>query len=282
MIIEDDELRELYRTSSSEHLQKLEAELMQLEKNPQDTEALEEFLREAHTLKGDSRMLGLEEIEMLVHQIEDSVEGIKQGSTVVTSDFCDRIYQGLDAINHLAHTAITGEPTDVDTVEVLALLMGAESESSESGNKDLPKLNDELFEDDLPTIPHDDLDDESGDLFDSEPIATEASFFEEEEDLFSETLIAKTAEPLPKSQVFPVAKSVKVTPSVREHQIDTIRVDPQKLDILMTQASELTVTKLRISQQLSDINNILNLWSEWEKDTSNNLIWFEQIVKNLS
>ena len=131
MIIEDEELRELYKTSSSEHLQKLEAELMQLEKNPQDTEALESFLREAHTLKGDSRMLGLDEIEMLVHQIEDSVEGIKQGKGIITSEFCDRLYQGLDAVNHLAHSAITGEPSEVKAIEVLALLMGAESESSQ-------------------------------------------------------------------------------------------------------------------------------------------------------
>jgi len=62
MYIEDEELRELYKTSSSEHLQKLEADLMILEKNPQDSSAMEDFLREAHTLKGDSRMLGLDTI----------------------------------------------------------------------------------------------------------------------------------------------------------------------------------------------------------------------------
>ncbi len=109
MIIEDEELRELYKTSSSEHLQKLEAELMQLEKNPKDTKALEEFLREAHTLKGDSRMLGLDEIEMLVHQMEDCVEDIKQGKEIISSELCDRLYRGIDAVNQLAHTAITGE-----------------------------------------------------------------------------------------------------------------------------------------------------------------------------
>ena len=270
MIIEDDELRELYKTSSSEHLQKLEAELMQLEKNPQDTEALESFLREAHTLKGDSRMLGLEEIEMLVHQIEDSVEEIKQGKSIISSEFCDRLYQGLDAVNHLAHTAITGESSGVKAIEVLALLMGAESESSQG----------DLFDNEPDRKPSDEsyLFDDDEDLFDSQPMS-ESSFFDEDEDLFSEE-----PELLPESGIFkpePIAESIKVAPSVRAQQIDTIRVEPQKLDTLMTQASELTVTKLRISQQVNDIDRIITLWSQWQKDTSTNLSWFEQIAHNL-
>ncbi|MGL5078018.1 MAG: Hpt domain-containing protein, partial [Waterburya sp.] len=127
MMIEDDELRELYKTSSSEHIQKLEAELMILEKNPQDGSAIEEFLREAHTLKGDSRMLGLNEIEMLVHQLEDCVEGIKAGKGEITSELCDRLYQGIDAVNQLAHQAITGETAAVDPLAVLTVLMGGNS-----------------------------------------------------------------------------------------------------------------------------------------------------------
>jgi two-component system, chemotaxis family, sensor kinase CheA len=243
MIIEDEELRELYKTSSSEHLQKLEAELMQLEKNPQDSAALEEFLREAHTLKGDSRMLGLDEIEMLVHQLEDCVEGIKQGQGEITGELCDRLYRGLDAINQLAHEAITGESLGVNTIEVLTLLMGAETAPSQS----------QLATDDL---------------FDSEPISP-ASLFDDEEDLFTAT--SKTTHP----------EVVASVTSIREQQIDTIRVEPQKLDTLMTQASELTVTKLRIAEQLTDLNLILNLWEEWQKETVKNNSWFDKIAGSL-
>ena len=276
MIIEDDELRELYKTSSSEHLQKLEAELMQLEKNPQDTEALESFLREAHTLKGDSRMLGLDEIEMLVHQMEDCVEGIKQGNNAINSDFCDRLYQGLDAVNNLAHRAITGEPCEVKTVEVLALLMGAESTSSQS-------INDDLFDSEPggKSAEESSLFDDDEELFESQPMTAESSLFHDDnEDLFSE-IPESTAE----SGIFkpePIGDSIKGVAPIRDQQIDTIRVEPEKLDTLMTQASELTVTKLRISQQLSDIDRILNLWTQWQKDTSEHRSWFKQISQHLS
>jgi two-component system chemotaxis sensor kinase CheA len=259
MIIEDDELRELYKTSSSEHLQKLEAELMQLEKNPQDTKALEEFLREAHTLKGDSRMLGLDEIEMLVHQMEDCLEEIKQGKEIITSQLCDRLYRGIDAVNQLAHTAITGELSQVNTVEVLALLMGAESESNQSAN-------DDLFDNEFSHVSSV-FDDDDDDLFDSAPIIPSP------EDLSQEAISS--------SDCNLESDLVATIPSIREYQIDTIRVEPQKLDILMTQAGELTVIKLQISQQLADIERIVSLWTQWHKDTAKNSSWLAKNSSNL-
>ena len=59
--------------------------------------------------------------------------------------------------------------------------------------------------------------------------------------------------------------SVATPKSDRDYKIDTIRVEPQKLDALITQASELTVTKLRISQQIAEIEQILALWSGWDR-----------------
>ena len=279
MIIEDDELRELYKASSSEHLQKLETELMLLEKNPDDTKALEEFLREAHTLKGDSRMLGLSDIEMLVHQLEDCVEGIKAGKGEITPQLCDRLYQGIDAVNQLSHQAITGEEVKVNTFEILALLMGAESPS-------LSELN---------TVEDED------DLFDEEP-SSEASLFDDEDDFLdnqnhnkssllddngdlfdNETnLIPDTASiSIGKELETPQPQLVKTTASVKDYQIDTIRVEPKKLDTLMTQASELTVTKLRISQQVNKIDQMEILWEEWNKEQYQNSSFLDHIESSL-
>ena len=271
MIIEDDELRELYKTSSSEHLQKLEADLMLLEKNPQDTNAIEEFLREAHTLKGDSRMLGLNEIEMLVHQLEDCVEDIKAGKGEITPQLCDRLYQGLDAVNQLSHQAITGENVEVNTFEILALLMGAESTSP----SELNTLGDEddLFGDES-SSESSLFDNDEDDLF-ANHNNNESSLFDDNkfDDLFGETpdLIPDTKTETPQLQL------VQTTASVRDYQIDTIRVEPKKLDTLMTQASELTVTKLRISQQINEVNQIVTLWEEWNKDHSRSSSFLDQI-----
>lgn len=232
MYIEDEELRELYKISSSEHLSKLESSTLILEKNPQDIAALEEFLREAHTLKGDSRMLGLDDIEMLVHHLEDCVEKIKAGKGKITPELCDRLYGGIDAIDRLAHEAVTGEAVEVDTFEVLASLMGAST---------VDTVNEaDLFDDDIAVNSN-----------------SEADLFDDEE-LEPITEISATAANKPLN-----------TPAVgKDDKIDTIRVEPQKLDALMTQASELTVTKLRISQQMTQIEQISALWSAWNRQDS--------------
>jgi two-component system, chemotaxis family, sensor kinase CheA len=124
MFIEDEELRDLYKTSAAEHIQAIESALMQLEKQPQNPTVVKDLLRSAHTLKGDSRMLGVEEVETLVHQIEECLMPIEKGQASMTEELCDRLYTGLDVIKTLAHTAVTGEPNDVNVFYVLAALMG--------------------------------------------------------------------------------------------------------------------------------------------------------------
>ena len=124
MYIDDEELRGLYKTSAAEHIQAIESALMQLERQPQNLAPVKELLRSAHTLKGDSRMLGVENVETLVHQIEECLMPIDKGQTQMTEELCDRLYAGLDIIKQLAHTAVTGEPNDVNMFYVLATLMG--------------------------------------------------------------------------------------------------------------------------------------------------------------
>ena len=256
MYIEDEELRELYKTSSNEHLSKLESELMTLEKNPQDSSALAEFLREAHTLKGDSRMLGLDDIEMLVHHLEDCMEGIKAGKGEITPELCDRLYRGIDAIDRLAHEAITGEAVQVNTIEVLASLMEVSGSHTSSSEAD-------LFDDDEFAAAS-----SEADLFDDDEFAaasSEADLFDDDDQLSEPTAVRATLEPV----------LATTTPAInKDYKIDTIRVEPQKLDALMTQASELSVTKLRISQQMTEIEQILALWESWQKQSSlsNNII----------
>ena len=252
MYIDDEELRELYKTSSSEHISKLESELMILEKNPQDNSAMEEFLREAHTLKGDSRMLGLDQIEKLVHQLESCLEDIKAGKDELTAELCDRLYQGIDAINQLSHEAITGETVAVDAKAILTSLMNdSDSAADLFGDDASPESS--LFDDD----------DDSG-FFNSDA-SPESSLFDDEAEEKEKLSTEKSETVIEPAVVEDLSQPAKVATPARDYKIDTIRVEPQKLDTLMTQASELAVIKLRISQQMAEINQMLALSEGWNK-----------------
>lgn len=64
-----------------------------------------------------------------------------------------------------------------------------------------------------------------------------------------------------------------------EYRIETIRVETSKLDSLMTQTGELTVTKSRISHRLTDVEEILNLCEEWSRDAFMNRFFIEEITQ---
>ncbi len=134
--IEDGDLRELYRISSGEHLQTLEAGLLRLEQNPNDRSDLEELLRAAHTLKGDSRMLGVSHVEKLIHQVEYVLKQLQHPDYSLTPLMAETLYATLDAIAQLVQEAteeVASElPSSVDPVRVLARLMQVSEGVAES------------------------------------------------------------------------------------------------------------------------------------------------------
>ena len=156
MYIDDEELRGLYKTSSEEHLQSIESALMALEKQPENLAPLHDLLRAAHTLKGDSRMLGVDDVETLIHQIEECLMPIDKGQASLTSELFDRLYTGIDTIQKIAHTAVTGEPNKVNLFYVLATLMGDGGNPAVAATPSLTGES-ELFRLDLSIETEDDL-----------------------------------------------------------------------------------------------------------------------------
>ncbi len=121
-IIEDDELRELFKIESQEHIQALEKGLLRLEADPSDKAVLEEVFREAHSLKGSARMVGVRNVELISHKIEDLLGAVRKGTASITSEMVDRICRALDGIKGLVSEAVTGLPSGVETNGIIELL----------------------------------------------------------------------------------------------------------------------------------------------------------------
>jgi two-component system chemotaxis sensor kinase CheA len=340
MMIEDVELRNIYKTASEEHVQNLEDGLLHLEKHPNDKARLEEVLREAHTLKGDSRMLGVNDVETLTHHLEDILAAVKRGEKTLSPQICDRLYQGVDAIRKLVHEAATGASAGVNVFYVLAQLMGADSSVSPEQNSEFSPHTDSqpdssLFPDMIAEKPElfnvdalfPDTIVEKLELFNVDalfPVTTaEKPELFNSDALFPDTIVEKpelfnvdalfpdtatevpevvssnkpehepVSVPAPKAQAPSVIEKVpakeQIPPSAEvgepginnNYHIDTIRVEPQKLDALMTQAGELTVTKLRFTQRMAEIEEIVTLWEEWSRDTFVNRLAIEDVGRGL-
>jgi len=230
-MIEDPELRELFRIESGEHLQRLSEGLLRLEEAPDDKTALEEVFRRVHSLKGASRMLGLPDIQSVAHHFEDILGKAARDEISLSSAIIDVMYHCLDAVKKLVNEALTGEASGVSVVDVLSLL---KQETPLCGKKS-PTEDHPMPEDAVPEH-NTDQDPPSGGEAERRPSPS------------------PVAEDLSPSASFPA----------RTHNdpfvIETVRVETRKLDLLMTQAGELVVAKLRIAQRLAEMEEIIGKW----------------------
>ncbi|CAD5935061.1 hybrid sensor histidine kinase/response regulator [Planktothrix agardhii] len=270
MMIEDDELREVFKTASEEHLQNLDEGLLYLEKNPNDATKIEELLREAHSLKGDAGMLGVKDVATLSHQIEHLLGGLKRQETTLTADLVDRISYGIDAIRQLVYAAVTGEPCEINAFHSLAYLMGAKPETPTDAISAIPTVNSEPHPPDVVEFESQEEPSEIEEpIIDSVPLPDVAP---------DETPIPvmTVAEPM-NATMPPVTASRDST-----YKIETIRVPTRNLDGLMTQTGELTVTKIRIAHRLNEIEDLVSLWEEWSRDAFVNRFVVHDLENNLN
>ncbi|MCB8752547.1 hybrid sensor histidine kinase/response regulator [Planktothrix agardhii 1806] len=269
-MIEDDELREVFKTASEEHLQNLDEGLLYLEKNPNDAAKIEELLREAHSLKGDAGMLGVKDVATLSHQIEHLLGGLKRQETTLTADLVDRISYGIDAIRQLVYAAVTGEPCEINAFHSLAYLMGAKPETPTDAISAIPTVNSEPPPPDVVEFESQEEPSEIEEpIIDSVPLPDVAP---------DETPIPvmTVAEPM-NATMPPVTASRDST-----YKIETIRVPTRNLDGLMTQTGELTVTKIRIAHRLNEIEDLVSLWEEWSRDAFVNRFVVHDLENNLN
>jgi two-component system chemotaxis sensor kinase CheA len=107
--IEDQEMRQLFRTECEERLQKLDAGWLQLEKEPTNAVLIEDLFREAHSVKGAARMLGLLDIQDMAHGMEDELGAIRKGGVAITETLVQRQLKTLDQLRQLVAAAVGQE-----------------------------------------------------------------------------------------------------------------------------------------------------------------------------
>ena len=290
MFIEDDELRVLYRDASQDHLETLESGLLHLEKNPDDRIKLEEMLRAAHSLKGDSRMLGVQDAETLTHEMEDLLSSVEQGERVLTSALCDCLYQGLDAVRKIAREAVTGEPAEVSVFHVVAQLMDAgESSSGDPSLAPTIALSEPPVspESGLPSESEIELVPEAGSIANGHengnghPISN-GHDHRNDRSIPSPQVELNFEEAIPlDSPVMATEASETAASDDTTYHIDTVRVESPKLDTLVTQAGELAVAQRRVNRRIEDIDKVLTLWEEWTRNALVNRLASDSLEQQL-
>ncbi|MBS1824645.1 MAG: chemotaxis protein CheA [Acidobacteria bacterium] len=106
-IAQDPELIGDFVMESREHLASIETQLLTLEQNPTDSEAMHAAFRGFHTIKGLAGFLELNTIREVAHQVETVLDQARNGELAITPAVIDVVLQSGDFLK--ASVAIVEE-----------------------------------------------------------------------------------------------------------------------------------------------------------------------------
>ncbi len=245
MLIDPDmkEIVESFIIETKEILEKLDVDLVEMEKRPDDNELLNSVFRHFHTIKGTSSFLGLDKLTNVTHKGEDILNKLRKLEVSLSASIMDALLLAYDEMKSLLFRIeeFQNEDIDVDdTIKKLSDLISILENGGVVVEKKKPvkksrkktaksKLNSETNNTTETVVM-------SG--------ANEDKILEEKEDVDEEHEL-----PQIESKIVTVDKSKQDTAKKVEN---SIRVDVERLDELLNIVSELVLGRNRLAQVNSE------------------------------
>ena len=132
-----DEYVDEFLQEAREIITTLNNELLALEDDPDDAEAMDEIFRAAHTLKGNFAALGFDAPSDLAHAMEDLLDAIREGNVEVTAERIDVLFEGVDTLEQAIDQIAADGTTDITPDELTAALR-SEIDGDDSSSADGP------------------------------------------------------------------------------------------------------------------------------------------------
>lgn len=104
---------EIFLDETTEHLQNLNTQILELEQDSENMDTINEIFRAAHSLKGMAGTMGYKRMQTLTHDMENVFSEVRNGSIKVKANMIDILFQCLDALEE--YTANIREAGDEGT-----------------------------------------------------------------------------------------------------------------------------------------------------------------------
>lgn len=101
-----DEILKIFQVESEEIISKINNSLLDLEKKPNDKDAILMLIRDAHTLKGASRMVGFNNVQAVAHKMEDVLGLAKENKILLNSQAVNILYKTIDLLADIIQKSI--------------------------------------------------------------------------------------------------------------------------------------------------------------------------------
>ncbi len=117
-MLEDDEIILIFIEESKEHLDGIEADLLDIESMGADvdTDLVNRVFRAIHSIKGGAGFLGFEKIKELTHSMENLLNMIRSGSLIPTSGLISVLLEGADVLKNLIGNYQNSNEADLSSI----------------------------------------------------------------------------------------------------------------------------------------------------------------------
>jgi two-component system, chemotaxis family, sensor kinase CheA len=241
---EDAELLEGFLAETTELLEKLDDDLVALEKSSEPEELLNRIFRSIHTVKGASSFLGFDQLVKVTHKTEDVLNRLRKGELYVTPEIMDVILEATDLVKVLVSDIKAGEIQEREIEGTITKLLPLLSEAASAAQQ----KTDTAPETSQPAEPSKDTVAKT-DAAVTKPVSTPSV------PTSGETVKeAPPTPPTPKISSEVVPKKTPPPPKSSENKGEdlsdntTVRVDVKRLDDLMNQVGELVLERNRMIQ----------------------------------
>ena len=220
-----------FLVEADELIESLDTNLVKLEVTPKDLDLLNEIFRAAHTIKGTSSFLGLDQVSGLTHKMEDILNKLRKSEMVVTPGIMDLLLESSDILKNLLNKVRnkTNELIDIDNVSGRLEAIQEEGVAAAPAEVTDP---DPAIEADRP-----------------EDVTFEAESLEVESPEMPEAASAAEADMSAEAD----GSRKNASRKVAEKKDQTIRVDVDRLDALMNLMGELVLGRNSLVQTVNRI-----------------------------
>ena len=107
---------ELFTSEAEDLVQKIENQILKLEKNPDNNEPIKELYFAFHSLKGLTAMVGLDNISKLCHNFENILDKAKTKdlSNIQVEKYVELMFESLDILRSVVRNAKEDKIKDID------------------------------------------------------------------------------------------------------------------------------------------------------------------------
>lgn len=122
--INNEELLKDFFTEAEQQVENLESNILVIENDPTNREAIDEIFRAAHTLKGGSATVEMTELSHFTHAVEDVLDEIRSDRVKVTETVVDVLLTSIDTIKEMLEARANGSVYQEDVDDLLNKLHG--------------------------------------------------------------------------------------------------------------------------------------------------------------